>query len=233
MNGTYFGGLVIDSVVDVGISSGGCSFPRCTIVGEFNKDSYKDVLGGISTPAGGEAWIFLGGNPSDNTADWHYYDNEVGDYGTEIGASDINGDGVDEVIVGDPGWWWAHPDAPIGRVYIYDNPYTAVEEEEQQLPFTFTLGQNYPNPFNPSTTIPFRVGSDQWLVVRPIHTTLIIYNLLGQRVRILVDENQFPAYYTVFWDGKNDNGQEVSSGIYFYQIKAGSFSKTAKMSFLK
>jgi hypothetical protein len=140
---------------------------------------------------------------------------------------------VDEAIVGDPGWWWAHPDAPIGRVYIYDNPYTAVEEEEQQLPFTFTLGQNYPNPFNPTTTIPFRVGNTQWSVVRPIHTTLIIYNILGQKIRTLLDDEKLQGNYQVIWDGKDDKGKEVSSGIYFYQLKAGDFSDSKKLLLIK
>lgn len=67
----------------------------------------------------------------------------------------------------------------------------------------------------------------------PIPTTLIIYNVLGQKVRTLVDEEKSPGSYQVIWDGKNEKGSEVSSGIYFYRIQAGSFIKTAKMSLLK
>lgn len=232
-NGTYFGSTVIDSAVDSGISSGGCSFPRCTTVGEFNKDSYKDVLGGISTPAGGEAWIYLGGNPPDNIQDWHYYDNEVGDYGTQVSSADINGDGVDEAIVGDPGWWYNNPSFPPGRVYIYKNPYTAVKEEQNQLPHSFSLGQNYPNPFNPTTTIPYRVVSGQWAVIRPIKTSLKVYNVRGQLVRTLVDEEKQPGSYQVIWDGKDNFGKEVSSGVYFYQLRAGGFKNSKKFLLIK
>ncbi|HVP35418.1 MAG TPA: FlgD immunoglobulin-like domain containing protein, partial [Terriglobales bacterium] len=145
-----------------------------------------------------------------------------------------NGDGVDEAIVGDPGWWYNNPSYPPGRVYVYKNPYTLVKDEEQQLlPFTFNLGQNYPNPFNPSTTIPFELGGKEQEASKPIQTTLIIYNILGQKVRTLVDEVKAPGSYQVVWDGKDNNGLAVGSGIYFYQLRAGFFIKTAKMSLIK
>jgi hypothetical protein len=182
---------------------------------------------------GGEAWIYLGGSPPDNVQDWHHSDYEVGDYGQQVGAADVNGDGVDEAIVGDPGWWWAHPDEPIGRVYIYDNPYTAVEEEQTLIPYSLSLRQNYPNPFNAITIIPFSLKAQGPMFNGPIHTTLILYNILGQKIRTLLDEEKLPGNYQVVWDGKNDQGEEVASGVYLYQLKAGTFTKTAKMSFLK
>ena len=73
-----------------------------------------------------------------------------------------------------------------------------------------------------------------WFIVHsPIHTTLKIYNLLGQVVRILVNEEKLPGSYTVIWDGKDQKGHEVSSGIYFYQLKAKDYSEVKKMVFLK
>ncbi|MDP3025289.1 MAG: FG-GAP-like repeat-containing protein [candidate division Zixibacteria bacterium] len=232
--GTYLGGTAIDSVLDIGIRSNGCNFANAyTVVGRFDKDRYEDLLLGSTSIGGGDALIYLGGDPLDTTQDWHYYDGEVGDYGAQVGTADINGDGVDEAIVGDPGWWYNNPSYPPGRVYIYKNPYTAVKDEEQQLPFTFTLGQNYPNPFNRSTTIPFELGSKEQGAGRPIHTTLIIYNILGQKVRTLLDEERFPGNHQVIWDGKNYKGEIVGSDIYFYRIQAGSFTKTAKMNLLK
>jgi len=227
--GTYFGGATIDSVIDSPLHVIGDSW----VIGNFNGDVYEDFLWGIRSVGGGDAGIYLGGNPLDTIEDWHYRDYEVGDYGAQVGAADINGDGVDEAIVGDPGWWWAHPDAPIGRVYIYKNPYTAVKDEQNPIPNNFALYQNYPNPFNPSTTIPFQVGNGQWSVVKPMHITLRIYNIRGQLVRTLLDEEKQPGSYQVVWDGKNQQGSAVASGIYFYRIQAGSFTKTAKMSLLK
>ncbi len=110
---------------------------------------------------------------------------------------------------------------------------SSVKDEKERLNPNYTLGQNYPNPFNPSTTIPFTVNGSQFMVHSPIHTTLIIYNILGQKVRTLVDAERMPGNYQVIWDGKDERGNEISSGIYFYQLKAGDYKETKKMSLLR
>jgi hypothetical protein len=227
--GTYFGGAVVDSTIDSPLDV----TVNARIIGNFNQDKYEDLLWGIPSIGGGDAYIYLGGNPLDTAVDWFHRDWEVGDYGAQVGSSDINGDGVDEAVVGDPGWWLANPDAPIGRVYIYKNPYTEVEDEKNLLPHSFSLGQNYPNPFNPTTTIPFSLKTQGSMLKGLVHTTLIIYNILGQEIRTLVNEEKMPGDYKVVWNGKNERGEAVGSGIYFYRIQAGSFTKTAKMSLLK
>jgi hypothetical protein len=106
--------------------------------------------------------------------------------------------------------------------------------EKQTLPVNFCLKQNYPNPFNAGTTIPFTipsppVNSSQFMVHRPINTTLDIYNILGQKVRTLVDEAKLPGEYEVRWYGKDEKGNFVASGIYFYRIKAGDFHESKKL----
>jgi hypothetical protein len=108
-------------------------------------------------------------------------------------------------------------------------------EKDQSLPHKLCLGQNYPNPFNPSTTIPFTVSyKGQGAGVKsPIPTSLIIYNILGQRVRRLVDEVKLPGEYEIIWDGKDDKGNEVTSGIYFYKLQTKNFSQTKKMLLVK
>jgi hypothetical protein len=110
---------------------------------------------------------------------------------------------------------------------------TSVDNETEPVPFAFELGQNYPNPFNPSTTIPFRAGSQGHVARSPVRTTLIIYNILGQKVKTLVDEDKLPGNYQVIWDGRDRMGNQVSSGIYFYQLKAGNYKETKKMSLLR
>ena len=67
----------------------------------------------------------------------------------------------------------------------------------------------------------------------PLHTTLKIFNLLGQEVRTLVDEPQEAGYYTVTWDGKDRFGNDVASGVYFYRLQAGDFARTKRMVLLK
>ncbi|MGB8658144.1 MAG: M6 family metalloprotease domain-containing protein [Candidatus Zixiibacteriota bacterium] len=106
-------------------------------------------------------------------------------------------------------------------------------EEITSLPKAIVLCQNYPNPFNPSTSIRFTVHRSPFVVHSPIRTSLAIYNILGKKVRVLLDEEIMPGDYQVGWDGKDDSGNEVSSGVYFYQVKAGGYSEVKKMVFLK
>jgi len=105
------------------------------------------------------------------------------------------------------------------------------EDDEENNISSFDLFQNYPNPFNPVTKIQFRVQS---LKSRePLHTILNVYNILGQKVRTLVDEPKSPGSYEVIWDGKDGKGNDVSSGIYFYRLDTENYQKTRKMTLLK
>ncbi len=96
------------------------------------------------------------------------------------------------------------------------------------VPTSYELSQNYPNPFNPETTIHYALAHKG-----PLPTLLAIYNVLGQQVKTLVDEPQTGGFYSVQWDGKDDDGGKVSSGIYFYRLVSGEFAKTQKMLLLE
>jgi hypothetical protein len=102
----------------------------------------------------------------------------------------------------------------------------AEAESEQTLPRGFQLFQNYPNPFNPETHISYSLseGTD---------VRLAIYNVLGQEIKVLVDGYQNAGSNTVVWDGRNQKGERVSSGIYFYKLQAGEIVQTRKMSLMK
>jgi flagellar hook assembly protein FlgD len=100
-------------------------------------------------------------------------------------------------------------------------------------PENYHLYQNYPNPFNPSTKITFTVHGSQFIVRSPIPTTLKIYNVRGELVRTLVNEPKRPGIREVIWDGKDEDGNSVASGIYFYQLKTDSYCQTRKMILLK
>ena len=86
----------------------------------------------------------------------------------------------------------------------------------------FKLFQNYPNPFNSNTTIKYQLET-------PNNVTLSIHNIVGQIVKILVDETQKPGDYSVTWDVCNGEGIQVPSGIYLYSLKAGNFIQTRKI----
>ncbi len=99
------------------------------------------------------------------------------------------------------------------------------------LPETFSIEQNFPNPFNPATTINYQLPKES-------DVTVTIYNMIGQEVRSLVDASQPPGYYSVLWNGRDNNNAPVSSGVYLYKIIAQSggknvFVHTKKMVFLK
>ncbi|GEM_PF-253765 len=97
---------------------------------------------------------------------------------------------------------------------------------EEAIPTSFALYQNYPNPFNPSTTIKFAVPNTAQVAID-------IYDLNGQKIASIMNEEKSAGYYTVSWNGKNNSGAEVTSGIYFYSIRAGNFSEVRKMLLLK
>ncbi len=107
-------------------------------------------------------------------------------------------------------------------------------EEAPALPARFAISPNYPNPFNPSTQIDFQLPAAS-------RVTLAIYNVLGQRIRTLVDHRLTPGHYRVTWDARNDNGAAVASGIYIFQFVASSqaagdekaFRRVQKMMLLK
>ncbi|MCE5273131.1 FG-GAP-like repeat-containing protein [bacterium] len=93
------------------------------------------------------------------------------------------------------------------------------------LPRAFSLGQNVPNPFNPSTTISYRVPEEMGTA----QVELKVYNLRGALVRTLIDRAHTPGVYSVEWNGCDEGGRELPSGIYFYRLKAGSIAINRKM----
>ena len=106
-----------------------------------------------------------------------------------------------------------------------------IENANPELPEVFSLSPNYPNPFNPSTTIKFQLPEKNGTAT--VRTVLRVYDILGRLVRTIVDEDMSPGFYTKQWDGLNDKGVGISSGVYFYSIMAGDFRQTKKMLLIK
>jgi len=120
----------------------------------------------------------------------------------------------------------AYPNAPwegngsrVRLERLFSNPADIVPE-------SYALQQNFPNPFNPSTVIKFEL---------PVagHATLTVYNVLGQEVRTLADDFYVTGSHEVEWDGRDNSGRQVSSGVYLYRLQAGDFNQTRKMVLLK
>ena len=115
----------------------------------------------------------------------------------------------------------------------FGEPLGVEDHPDVSLPERYMLAQNYPNPFNPGTTLPFSLKVQGSTFKGPIHATLKVYNILGRLVRTLVDEEKAPGSYKIIWDGKDNSGKEVGSGIYFYQLKTEEYPATKKMVLLR
>lgn len=159
-----------------------------------------------------------------------------------------DGSGNFSFAVGKGGYWCVFRDitggldpSPGGNAYCFDPLVTDtsglefilyttdVKEQEDEnivIPEEFTLFQNYPNPFNPNTAIKFALPKDCWVKVE-------VFNLLGQKVRTLADKAMKKGIKKVIWNGKNEKGAEVSSGIYFYRVKTDEFTGVKKMILIK
>jgi len=96
-------------------------------------------------------------------------------------------------------------------------------------PATFRLSQNYPNPFNGSTTIEYDIPDGTEFTKMVIQ----VFNVLGQRVKTLIAEDQQPGRYSVRWDGTDQFGKTVSSGVYFYRLISKSHVGSRKMLYVK
>ena len=103
---------------------------------------------------------------------------------------------------------------------------TTKESTGSNLPATVELSQNYPNPFNPTTTISFSLPEAGTVRIE-------VFNVLGQRVRTLLDGELAAGLHSVVWDGRADNGFAVSSGVYFYRLSTGDVRQSRKMLLLK
>ncbi len=115
----------------------------------------------------------------------------------------------------------------LGAYSFNMNVVTSVNEDNSNsLPLSYSLYQNYPNPFNPTTNI-------KYTIPKGAYVKLVVYNILGKQIKTLVSTEQNAGTHIVQWNGTNDYGSKVASGIYFYRITAGDFVNVKKMILLK
>ncbi|MBN1291065.1 MAG: T9SS type A sorting domain-containing protein, partial [Candidatus Latescibacteria bacterium] len=108
----------------------------------------------------------------------------------------------------------------LTRYNYYENP--SFIDEQDQTPEPLLLIKTFPNPFNPSTTIEFTLPKSGF-------TTITIYSLTGQKIRELTADYMNAGTHTLSWDGKDVNGNTVSSGIYITRLQAGKYTATGRM----
>ncbi len=121
---------------------------------------------------------------------------------------------------------WANDFSTRGEVTVVDVATAISNKNNRIVADKFALSNNYPNPFNPETTI-------EYFVPKTADVSLAIYNTLGQKVRTLVNNSVLPGSHVAKWNGRNDLGNSVPSGIYFYRLETGSKTMTKRMVLLK
>jgi len=225
----YHGGFPIDSIPQTILDQGG---DRPAPGGDFNKDGFTDLILGQPIPSflAGNVFIYLGSRQMDGKYDIAIHDYDLPTVAEVFGLAvanlgDVNGDGVDDFAASaklsiDP--------QDEGEVFIFSGDSsipTGVKEEQTNLPRNFELYQNFPNPFKQSTEIGFRLKS----TIKPESIRLEVYNLLGQKVRALVDERGKAGERKVLWDGRDEQGNWMPSGIYFYKLSYGEEIQVKKM----
>ncbi len=157
-----------------------------------------------------------------------FVDSENGNYGLVEGSPCIDA-GIDLYFAGGDTLLYCPPDEYNGSsmdMGAYESDYVVGVIQDPGIPAKFNLYQNYPNPFNPSTKIHYSI--DKASVV-----TLKIYDLLGNTIKILVNEYQDSGVKTTIWDGKDNKNQKVSAGVYYYQLRAGDLNETRKLVLIK
>ncbi len=187
-----------------------------------------DIPGGIPTTDGWHKMkVEVRTLNADTTAFWCYFDGEL------LAGCPIYDTGDDRMSAGRFGLFSFQMGSPLNG--YFDNivskplePIVSVEDRSvrEKLPQEFALEQNYPNPFNPTTNISYQIKTTG-------SVSLVVYDVLGKKVKTLVKENQAPGYYTVTWNGKNDLGTKVNSGVYIYTLRTGQLIESKKMILMK
>lgn len=207
-------------------------------VGDINHDGWDDIGVGYEGWAlqDGIVHVYFGDVVIDGEPDLTFNSADAtpranGHFGHSVGsAGDFNGDGIDDIaisadqyILGARGMVW---------VYAGDSSFAVAADEvddTEQLPNGhILLEQNYPNPFNTETTIRYSLSGH---AEREIE--LSIFDILGRRIRTLKDCSESGGVHSAAWDGTDNEGEPVSSGVYFYRLKSDSETLTKKMLLVK
>ena len=224
----YFGGPTFDSIPDL-VMHDGTDYARA--VGDINGDGIADFMTSLALQSSSYSYvnIYYGGSDIDTVVDLRVGVWDMPEYlllfGQDMaGLGDVNGDSIGDFAISAGGDQYGH-----GVVYVFAGKRSGTDVEEidsPSLPASFTLSQNYPNPFNGATVIPFDLP-------RHSHAELSVYNLEGKLVTNLIDRELSAGMYRVTWNGRNNSGVPVASGVYFYRLSANTSVLSRKMLLLK
>ena len=179
---------------------------------DFDGDGDIDLLNARTTVM--ETYLDFHSN-NGQYASWENHQIQNGWQLKHFCLNDVNQDGYEDLIsMNNAG----------GVIYLQYNP--PVEEKKDNVNYATKLSSNYPNPFNPETKIIYSMA-------KAGRAELTVYNIKGQKVKTLIDENVTSGEHSVVWNGKDKDGKDVSSGVYFYRIKTSDGVQSKKMLLLK
>ncbi len=208
---------------------GGWDYTRGADYGDLDGDGNLDII-----VAGNYRNVYHieykgSGSFADSTSwEWSVFlDDTIGTpryYYVSIPGVDMDGDGKREVVIGS----LQRPDSTRGFFIVFESDVAVkVQAQNDEILTGYYLAQNYPNPFNPTTWIEFNLPKDEFV-------TLKIYTVDGRLVKTLVENTHFVAgRHRLSWDGTDESGARVASGVYIYKIKAGKFEVSRRMILLK
>jgi len=183
----------------------------------FHSDA--NIHEGWST-LGGDKYVYVDQTTIDN--EWTHY------VVAEQAPEDATGISVRSRFTSSPTGLAYFDDFTVHKMVLTEAPVTAIDSDQANeiLPEEYMLMQNYPNPFNPETTIEYSVPEQT-------KVNISIYNILGHRVRTLVDNKKNQGFYNVIWDAKDDRGNSVSTGLYIYVLTTGDKRIVKKMALIR
>jgi len=197
----------------------------------FNSNTWSIAGGDFSptvsaTQSVGDNGSYTWGSTSEMVADVQsWLDNTGGNFGWILVGNESAFASTKRFFSREYGSENYHPKLTI----VYAAPTGVLSTSDGVVPETFVLEQNFPNPFNPNTVIHFALPRS----VNGIDLQLDIFNMIGQKVRILVNSPHAAGRYSVQWDGRDETGKLLSGGVYFYRLRAGSFVDLKRMVLLR